>query len=109
MSLGNSLESDFNLAGIRGPGSGASEGRNSEKRKVLTGKERASESDFETELTVPGGDEVREIVGGGVTVGSPLTGRKDTTAGKKRKEAVAATVEFREETAPGAFPERLRP
>ena len=69
MSLGNSLESDFNLAGIRGPGSGASEGRNSEKRKVLTGKERASESDFETELTVPGGDEVREIVGGGVTVG----------------------------------------
>ena len=93
VSLGNSLESDFNWAVIRGPGSGASEGRNAEERKSPGGGIRL-------------GIRNRAEACGGVTAawGLPQEDRKDMAAGKKRKEAVAATVESRRKRRLAHFP-----
>lgn len=94
----------------RGPEAPANPGgRNSEERKVLTGKERASESDFEIELTVRGGgDGVREIVDG-VTVGVASDRSERRDGREETKRGGRGDSRIREETAPGAFPERLRP
>ena len=92
MSLGNSLESDFNLAGIRGPGSGLQKGETPRSEKVPG--EFASESGIERKLAAalrPHG-------------GLPQEDRKDMAAGKKRKEAVAATVESRRKRRLAHFP-----
>ena len=100
MSLGNSLESDFNWAVIRGPGSGASEGRNAEERKS-PGGEFASESGIERKPEAAG----RWIVGGVMAVwGLPQEDRKDMAAGEKRKDAVEATVEPRRKRRLAHFP-----
>ena len=84
VSLGNSLESDFNWAVIRGPGSGLQKGETPRSEKVPEG-EFASESGIERNPEAalqPHG-------------GSSQEDRKDMAAGKKRKDAVAATVESR--------------
>ena len=97
MFLGNSLESDFNLAGIRGPGSGLQKGETPRSEKVPEG-EFASESGIERKLAAalrPHGVASGRSEGHG--------GREETKRGWRGDSRV------QEETAPGAFPEQLRP
>ena len=93
MSLGNSLESDFNWAVIRGPGSGLQKGETPRSEKV-------------PEEGIRLGIRNRAEACGGVTaaLGLPQEDRKDMAAGKKRKEAGAATVESRRKRRLAHFP-----
>ena len=96
--LGNSLESDFNWAGIRGPGSGVSEGRNAEERKSPGGGIR---------LGIRNRAEAKRRRYGRMVAAS---GRSEGHGGRREtKRCGRGDSRVQEETAPGAFPEQIRP